>query len=57
MKHTLERSKLSDPAAHPRSSNQMQKQDRDELIKLLKEMTPEEIVEVKRAIDEFEKNR
>jgi hypothetical protein len=48
MKHSVERS---------RNSNQMKRNDRDKLLKLLEEMTPEEILEVKSVIDEIEQKR
>ena len=51
MKHSLERSRSS------RSSSQMEKKDTDELIKLLKGISPEEILEVKRVIDKIERER
>ena len=51
MKHSLERSRNS------RSSNQMEKKDTDELMKLLEGISPEEILEVKRVIDKIEKRK
>jgi hypothetical protein len=48
MKYSVERS---------RNSNQMKKYDRDELLKLLEEMTPKEIIEVKSIIDKIEQKR
>ena len=48
MKHTMERS---------RSSSQMEEKDKDELMKLLEGMTPEEILEVKRVIDNIKTKR
>lgn len=57
MKYSLERSRSSKSVEHSKSSNQMGKKDRDELKKLLKGMTAEEIIEVKRVVDKIEPKR
>ena len=57
MKYSLERSRSSKSVEHSKSSNQMGKKDRDELKKLLKGMTAEEIIEVKRLVDKIEPKR
>ena len=48
MKHSVERS---------RSPSQMQKKDKDELMKFLEKMTPDEILEIRRIIDKIEWQR
>ena len=55
MKHSLERSKSSNPVEISGSATQMKKSDRDELMELLEGMTPDEINAVKRVIEKFER--
>lgn len=57
MKHSLERSKSSNPVEISGSATQMKKSDRDELMELLEGMTPDEINAVKRVIEKFERKR
>ena len=54
MKRLVERSQGFKPMEHSNKSVQMDKKDKDELMKLLEGMTPEEILEVKRLIDNFD---
>ena len=51
MKRLVERSQGSNPVELSKKTVQMDKKDKDELMKLLEGMTPEEILEVKRLID------
>mgnify|MGYP001161144014 CR=1 FL=1 len=54
MKRLVERSQGSNPVERSNKSAQMDKKDKDELMKLLEGMTPEEILEVKRLIDKLD---
>tara|TARA_Y100000739_G_scaffold78136_1_gene66184 strand:- start:426 stop:593 length:168 start_codon:yes stop_codon:yes gene_type:complete len=54
MKRLVERSQGSNPMEHSNKSVQMDKKDKDDLMKILEGMTPEEILEVKRLIDKID---
>ena len=54
MKRLVERSQGSNPVERSNKSVQMDKEDKDELMKLLEGMTPEEIQKVKRLIDKID---
>ena len=54
MKRLVERSQGSNPVERSKKTVQMDKKDKDELMKLLEGMTPEEIFEVKRLIDNYD---
>lgn len=54
MKRLVERSQGSNPVERSKKTVQMDKKDKDALMKLLEGMTPEEILEVKRLIDNFD---
>ena len=54
MKRLVERSQGSNPVERSKKTVQMDKKDKDELMKLLEGMTHEEILEVKRLIDNYD---
>ena len=56
MKRLVERSQGSNPVERSKSSPLMEKKDKDELLRLLEKMTPEEILEVKQIIDKQNQN-